>query len=81
MATCENRRSPQFCAPKIFPMDNTTDDDWIQFSALSNHNLKDIKNMVINNQNDLNYYWNLIQKGILNAAYEIFRIITQVTDN
>src|SRR5256885_7793567 len=32
----------------VFSHDNTTDDDWIQFSALSNHNLKDIKNMVIN---------------------------------
>ena len=54
----------------VFSHDNTTDDDWIQFSAISNHNLKDIKNMVINNQIDLDYYWNLIQKGILNAAYE-----------
>ena len=54
----------------VFSHDNTTDDDWIQFSALSNHNLRDLKNMIINSQEDLDFYWNLIQKGILNAAYE-----------
>ena len=54
----------------VFSHDNTSDDDWTQFSALTNHNLRDLHTLVINNQGDLDYYWNLIQKGILNAAYD-----------
>src|SRR3989337_647140 len=55
----------------IFSYDNTSEDEWIQFAALTDSKLRDLhNNMEIHSRNDLTKMWKIIQKGIMNAAFE-----------
>jgi len=56
---------------RIFDYDNMSDDQWEEFSILTDHSLKDISTtqMNINDRTDLNKYWTIIKKSIMNVAF------------
>ena len=57
---------------RIFDYDNMSDDQWEEFSVLTDRSLKDLSTtqMDIHNKDDLNRYWALIKKSIMNVAFD-----------